>query len=66
MHHRYSMKLGARKGETQIKCLRRHEKSTCEKPVSVWFSVWNNQYLNLGPPDYEFKELANGKEFSID
>ena len=28
--------------------------------------MWTSQSLNLGPPDYEFKELANGKEFSTD
>ena len=41
-------------------------KSTYKIIVSAWFSVWTSQGLNLGPPDYEFKELANGKEFSID
>ena len=42
------------------------EKESHEIFVTLWFSVWTSQGLNLGPPDYEFKELANGKEFSID
>ena len=40
-------------------CLRRHEKSTCEKLVSAWFSMWTSQGLNLGPPDYESVALTN-------
>ena len=34
-------------------------KSTCEKLVSAWFSMWTSQGLNLGPPDYESVALTN-------
>ena len=38
-------------------CLRRHEKSTCEKLVSAWFSMWTSLGLNQGPPDYEYRKV---------
>ena len=34
-------------------CLRRHEKRSYAICVTLWFSVWTSQGLNLGPPDYE-------------
>ena len=35
------------------------KKKSYEVLVTLWFSVWTSQGLNLGPPDYESVALTN-------